>query len=185
MINLKKTVLHTTAVFSGGVLYVGLNWIPIIGPIIVGFLVGYTVKENPRNGFRLGVYSATLGAAMIAVILGNSGLFNMAGSGTLLAMLIAWILIIWNLVGILLAGLGGMLGALVGQAKTMFDMIPKLEMLPFGISFGMPKPKRVLKLQAPPVEEEKRIKFNICEYCGSSNPELNKVCDTCRKRLKQ
>ncbi|MBM3309516.1 MAG: zinc ribbon domain-containing protein [Candidatus Altiarchaeales archaeon] len=184
MTGLKKAVLNTTAVTAGGLLYVGLNWIPIIGPLAVGFLVGYTAKDDPRNGFRLGVYSATFGAFLLAVILGNSGLFNTTEAGTLLSMLVAWILVMWNLAGIMLAGLGGILGSLVGQARTMLGMIPSgLNMIPFGISFGMPKPRRVLKLQAPPGGEEKRIKFRICENCGSSNQEDSKTCENCRKKL--
>jgi ribosomal protein L40E len=63
-------------------------------------------------------------------------------------------------------------------------MIPSLGMIPFGISFGMPKIRKVLKLQAPPMGEEKRVKFRICENCGSSNPEDSKTCENCRKNLR-
>lgn len=194
MIDFRRAVLITATIIFGGVLYLGLNWIPIIGPLAVGFIVGYIIKEKPSTGFKAGVYSAALGVITLAVVFSRTGLFNPAETGMLTALLTTWILVIWNVVGILIAGLGGLLGSLAGQAKRMFEGITSgITTLPFGISFGVPKPRKVIKLRPPPMdeysktktmEEEKRIKFIICPHCGLSNPDSSKNCENCGKKLK-
>ena len=192
MPDLKKAVLTTTIVLLGGTLYLALNWIPILGPLITGFLAGYLLKGNPKEGFNAGLYSAILGVIALALLINTTGLFNTAVNGTLVVLLTIWILTVWNLIGILLSGIGGMLGSIAGQGKRMVERImPRIGTLPFSMSFGMPKPKRVLRLTPPPdgqmtaeiPEKEGRLKFNICPHCGSSNLEIEKKCGNCGKKL--
>lgn len=189
MAELKKTVLTAAAIISGGVLYMLLNWIPIVGPLAAGFAVGYTLKENPLNSFRAGAYSAAIGWLTLIVLLGRAGFFNPSEIGNLTLLLVIWILVVWNFFGILLAGVGGVIGSLAGHAKRMVDALtPAMAAFPFSVSFGVPKPQRVIRLRPPPmegqekqnnVEEEKRIRFSICPNCGSSNPSSNRKCDSC------
>jgi len=193
MVDLRGGVLTAAAVFLGGILYLSLNWIPVLGPLAVGFIVGYAIKQNPGRGFRAGVYSAALGVLMLALLLAETGLINPAETGTLWLLLTSWILFIWNLAGILLAGLGGMLGSLARQTKRMMDALGTgMAAMPFNISFGAPAPKRVLRLRAPPMEAtekpeeaagEERVVFVICPHCGSSNLESNKKCGNCGRKL--
>lgn len=193
MFQLRKAVLTAAALIFGGLLYLGLNWIPVIGPLTVGFIVGYLIKASPGVGFRAGVYSASIGTIALAILLNGMGLFNYGEVGMPIVLLTAWILLIWNLAGIFLSGVGGMLGSLLGQGRKMLESImPAIGTLPFGVSFGIPRPKRVIKLHAPPLEEpkrpeevmeEKRVKFVICPHCGLSNVESNKKCGNCGQKL--
>ena len=194
MIDFRRILTIAFGILFGGILYVALNWIPIIGPIAVGFMVGHMIKQNPGIGFKAGIYSACLGVIILAILFANTGLFNFSGAGIILVLLAIWILFIWNLVGILLAGLGGIVGSITGQTQRIFEgILPGLAGLPFGVSFNMPKAKRVLRLEAPPLDkqedikpanEEKKMKFVICPNCGSSNPESNNVCENCKQNLK-
>jgi uncharacterized paraquat-inducible protein A len=191
MTELKKTILTATAVILGGVLYLGLNWIPVIGPLAVGFFVGQTIKETPWKSFRAGIHSAILGVLLLAIVLARTGILDPEQVGLLTAMFVAWILLIWNLIGVFLTGLGAMLGSLAHHAKKMIDHITTPRIMPINISLGMPSPRKVIRLEAPPEERgqkqntpEKRIKFNICPSCGMSNQQSRKTCETCGKRLK-
>ncbi|MFH1125787.1 MAG: zinc ribbon domain-containing protein [Candidatus Altiarchaeota archaeon] len=193
MLDLKKAAGTTALVLFGGILYTGLNWIPVLGPLAVGFIVGYRIKGSPSEGFRTGIYSASIGTILIALLLSEIGLFSTPETATIAVILITWILFIWNLVGILLAGLGGIAGSLAAQAKKMFGAIaPGIATIPLNISLGIPKPRSVLRLRPPHTSQqekhtsdaENRIRFAICPHCGSSNPEQNPSCETCGGKLK-
>jgi ribosomal protein L40E len=195
MAELKKTLLSATAVLSGSILYVLLNWIPIIGPLAAGFAVGYALKANPFNSFKAGVYSASIGTLTLGVLLSTSGFFNTLETSALTVVIATWVLVVWNFFGILLTGIGSFMGSLTGQAKRMVDALsPAMAAFPFSVSFGLPKPRRVIRLRPPPTEEqekqkeagsEKRIRFAICPNCGSSNPTSNSKCGTCGQALSE
>jgi len=193
MVNLRKTAFATAVIAAGGALYLGLNWIPIIGPLAVGFAVGFMLKETPGNGFKAGVSAGSLGVVTMAFILATTGIFDPSINGTLPVLLTVWVLFIWNLLGIFLTGVGGLLGCVAGQTKRMFDALAQgFTNLPFGFSLEVPRPRRVIRLNTPPMNEpvqktteaEKKIRFTICPQCGSSNPEHSKTCGNCGHKLK-
>ena len=193
MNDLKQTAYAAAVLLAGGLLYLTLNWIPILGPLAAGFAVGYALRGSmPGTGFKAGVYAASLGVIGVAFLLDSIGLFDSSQTSPLVLFVAMWVLLVWNIAGILLAGIGGMLGSLTGQAKRIVDILQSGAGFPLNISLGMPKPKRVVNLRPPPAyqkekpqqEDEKRMRFSICPQCGASNPDTSAICGSCGRTLR-
>ncbi|MDD5111671.1 MAG: DUF5518 domain-containing protein [Candidatus Altiarchaeota archaeon] len=193
MTDLKRIALVAAVISMGGLLYLSLNWIPVIGPLAAGFFVGYSQQgSTPKAVFRAGAYAGLLGVVGVAMLLDTIGLLDTSQTSTAIVFLTLWVLLVWNIVGVLLAGIGGMLGSLTGQAKRLVDILQSGAGFPLNISLGMPRPRRVVNLRPPPAysnerpghEDEKKLKFSICPQCGASNPDTSALCGSCGMTLR-
>jgi len=149
------------AVTVGALLYSVLNLIIIIGPLISGFVAGWLARCRLKEGFIIGVLSATLGFCISTYIIN----FNFASPRiyNLLDILIFWIFLVWNLVGFLFSGIGGAIGSMLSEPIYLF-------------SSRKPRKKKVME------EVEAEI-YVICPNCGFSNPEKNEYCNSCGTKL--
>jgi hypothetical protein len=137
-----KTVVRTAAVaLFCGVLYVGLNWVPIAGPLIVGFTAGWLRRGTPKECFKMGVYSAMIGFIAISALF-SWWRMSTPSNEPVFSLLAAWIILLWNVLGIILAGLGG-------AAAGLFGVFNRL----VGLDTGAEKSKTT-------------VSYAICENCG-------------------
>jgi hypothetical protein len=120
---LNKSLSYVLTLLVGCLTYVGINWIPIAGPLIVGVVVGYLRRVGPKDGFKTGIYSGILGFAVIAFLFYRAHVFNLDGVGKLTSILILWVFLLWNIVGILLAGVGGAVSSMVFHAHDFFGRV--------------------------------------------------------------
>jgi len=148
---------------AGGILYVGLNWIPIIGPLLVGLFVGYYGKGSVKAAFDRGIASGLAGSVMVAVILFKANVFQTSGSELALTFMFAWILFVWNVVGMLFCGLGGAAGAMAGSLNDLYKTITG--------RYNHAKP------------ESGDIAYRICPKCGAGNLERAMFCSSCGSAL--
>lgn len=152
--------LKALTVFLGGLAYLGLNWIPVLGPLAVGFIVGYVRRAGPRDGFRLGVYSGLVGFAGVLVLFKYNSILPFEGSSVFPSFLALWIIVLWNLVGVLFAGVGGALASMFFHAQDFFEQrFPGA-----GGSVGW---------------RGKAASFIICPNCGSGLREGLGTCPSC------
>lgn len=149
------------AVTLGALLYAVLNLIIIIGPLISGFVTGRLARCKPKEGFIIGILSATLGFCIFVYIV-NFANFRI---DNLLDILIFWIFLVWNLVGFLFSGIGGALGSMLSEPISFFS------------NFRKPKKRKVVGKE-PDAEV-----YVICPNCGFSNPEKNECCNSCGTKL--
>jgi hypothetical protein len=140
----------TTGVVVGGLLYIGLNWIPVVGPLIAGAIAGYIAKGRVFDGFRTGVIAGIVGFIGVIFVMAQMGLLNTTGVGVVLTGLILWIILVWNLTAIFFMGVGGAVGSLAASTRSFFK----------------------------PMEARfKAVKsYRICPRCGSSYPGSDKDC---------
>ncbi|VVB52471.1 Uncharacterised protein [uncultured archaeon] len=150
--------LSTIALGSG--LYALLNWVPLAGPAAAGFAVGYLSKGRLKAAFVDGVVSGALGFVLIAATLYHFGAFT--GSSIVHVAVLAWLLLMWNLTGILVMGAGAAVGNITYDTGRMIS------------SFLSPFAQK----QAP--EERKfAAEYGICPQCGTGNISENAICETC------
>ena len=146
------------AVLTGGVLYAGLNWIPVLGPLAVGALVGFYGTKSVKRGFDLGVCSGVLGSLAVALILFRTGVFEGSGTQAILLLLFGWIMFVWQLVGILLCGIGGAGGVGLKSIKAALTSL-----FDGHINWGA----------------DKSVVYRICPKCNEGTPDKNGVCVRC------
>jgi len=147
----------------GGLLYVALNWIPIIGPFAVGVLTGYLVGGGFRQGFKYGAYAAAIGSAITAYLLLKYGLGS-EPVNTMLLLFLGWVLVIWNTAGVVVAGLGGGFGAIGKDIKSVI-------------------PQDLIKMFRPSAPKPS-TDYIICPMCGQGNVSEAKTCIGCGKPLR-
>ncbi len=152
MPNIKEIFSTTLAVITGTAMYILLNWIPIIGPLIVGFIAGFIAKGSVKRRFLSGVLSAIIGFVILLLfVFSKWGLNNI---------LLLWIILLWNLTGIVFAGIGSILGSMISSTA---DMMSKFRRFDSSIH----------------QYTGKTIRFNICPNCGISNPTDAVYCTSC------
>ncbi len=149
------------AVTVGTLLYIVLNWIIIIGPLLSGFITGRIARCGLKRGFLIGILSAALGFGVLIYAIN----FANIGIGDPWNILLLWIFLLWNLVGLLFSGIGGALGSALSEP------------IDFSSSFRKHRKKRVSEKE-PGTEV-----YVICPNCGFSNPEQNEYCNSCGTRL--
>jgi len=147
------------AVTVGALLYSVLNLIIIIGPLISGFVAGWLARCRVKEGFIIGVLSATLGFCISTYIINFANL----RIDSFLNILIFWILLLWNLVGFLFSGIGGALGSMLSEPIDLFSF-------------------RKYRGRVMEKEPDAEI-YVICPNCGFSNPEKNEYCNSCGTKL--
>jgi hypothetical protein len=174
--NLDEIFQKAAAVSVGGVLYLGLNWIPIIGPLVAGLSAGKIAGGRTNEGFKIGIYSGILGTILVIILLNRVGIFNTQGINSIVVFLVAWILLLWNLTGILFAGIGGALGNLVQKTSNIIEQLDMLR-----------RPVRPHPIRLEPPKEYKREyshEYVICPKCGVGNPAGADTCSECKNQLK-
>jgi hypothetical protein len=148
------------AVAVGAFLYIILNWVIVIGPIISGFAAGRLARCKPKDGFFVGVLSAILGFCIIAYAMD----FTAFRVNSLWDFLVSWIFLLWNLIGFLFSGVGGALGSLIAE--------------PLGFFPGVRRHGR-----GSVVKESDPLVYVICPNCGFSNSERNEYCKSCGAKI--
>lgn len=149
------------AVIVGALLYILLNWIVILGSIASGFAAGWVARCSSKCGFLIGALSAALGFCVFLYVMK----FTSLAVDTLLDFLLFWMFIIWNLVGFLFAGIGGILGSMLYKPMGPLSKIRG--------SGGSRKSGIEPKVDV----------YVICPNCGFSNSEENEYCKSCGTKL--
>jgi MFS family permease len=167
------------AVFAGSVLYTLLLLIPVIGPLIAGITAGKISKCKPARGFYIGVTSGIIGFIFLISVAFPTWNLN-------LNFFVWWIFMIWNLVAIMLTGIGSMLGSVMFATSKFFsDLREPLRGEKEGVGFGefgeQTGESSGEQFYEPGAEV---YTFLICPRCGVSNPEDNDYCDSCGASLK-
>lgn len=149
-----KGVFSTAlAIITGTVMYILLNWMPIIGPLIVGFIAGVIAKDGPKRRILAGILSATSGFVILMLfVFSKWGLNNI---------LLLWMLLFWNFTGIIFAGIGSILSQMI---STTADLISEFR----GFDSAIHRQTGA-----------KTIRFSVCPNCGISNPENAVYCTSC------
>ncbi|MBU4265594.1 MAG: zinc ribbon domain-containing protein [Candidatus Altiarchaeales archaeon] len=163
-----KTLRIVAGTLVGSSLYVVLNWIPLVGPFIVGLTAGRIAKGR---GFLVGFFSGIFGFAFLLFFVfprwGISGNF-----------FLMWIMLFWNFVGIVLAGLGGSFGSAARRRSGFSYQFGSGRGRIFGSrggrGSGQGGEKKTEKdsIEAPEV-------LVVCPKCGGSNPDGASECDAC------
>ncbi len=156
---MNKNLRIITGTLVGSLIYVILNWIPLLGPLSAG-LAGSRIAKG--RGFLVGVLSGIFGFAVLLFFVfprwGISGNF-----------FLMWILLFWNLIGIILAGLGGLMGYTTKRWSGFSYQFGS-----GGVS-GRREKERRDSIDEPGTPEM----LVICPACGSSNPDGSVRCNFC------
>ena len=163
-----KTLRIVAGTLVGSSLYVVLNWIPLVGPFIVGLTAGRIARAK---GFLVGFFSGIFGFAFLLFFVfprwGISGNF-----------FLMWIMLLWNFVGIVLAGLGGSMGSAARRRSGFSYRFGSGRGKIFGLREGRGSEpggeKRAERdsIKAPDI-------LVVCPNCGNSNPDGSERCKSC------
>ena len=163
-----RTLRIVAGTLVGSSLYVVLNWIPLLGPFIVGLTAGRIARAR---GFLVGFFSGIFGFAFLLFFV-----FPRWGiSGNVFLM---WIMLLWNFVGIVLSGLGGSMGSAAKRRSGFsyrFGSWGGKRSGPWGgRASGLDGKKRTEKesIEAPDI-------LVVCPKCGGSSPEGASNCNAC------
>ena len=74
-----KDIRIVPATIVGALLYMGLSWVPVIGPLIVGFFAGWVRRGTAKEGFNSGIFSGTLGFIGLTILLSEIEIFSISG----------------------------------------------------------------------------------------------------------
>lgn len=156
MFSLKNKLSFIFGITIGSLLYVILNFIPLIGPFLAGVTTG-KFSRNLKQGILGGFLSGVVGSLLVFFIFSN-WLYTWSIFGKFLA---GSFLLIWNLVGIIFTTLGGIIGS--------------------AFSFQ----KRIWERFTPEKEEEevKRKILVVCKNCKTANPKGREYCKSCGEKL--
>jgi len=149
-----KEVLY---VLLGGVLYAGLNLIPVLGPLTVGAMIGAASRGGLRRGFKLGVASGVLGCIFFGIGLLRLDFLGATGLGAAAIILLAWVLLFWNVVGVLSCGLGAAAGVMLKEFSQTYDSFLR----------------RGSKSRGEPVV------YRICPVCNEGTADEKGFCVKC------
>jgi hypothetical protein len=146
-------------IFLGGVVYTVLNWIPLVGAFLVGLLVSRGFDKNIRESFIGGALSGLLGSFIVFYLILSNEILSLSGEAIVLSGFILWTLLVWNIISVILVGVGSSIG-----------------------SFG-----RGLAGFLPPEwfdsKADKYTEYRICSGCSRGNPSNASVCVFCGGEL--
>ncbi len=158
MIELKERISLVPVVLVGALLYMILNWIPVIGPLFMGRRVGRMVKGHPMKGAGIGILSAVVGFFCLNVfIFPNWDIFGRI------------LLIGWNFIGIIFAGIGGAIGSMTSAISDL--KISGDRRNAYTNAFHTFKSESDVKT------------LIICPNCSFTNPEGRAYCGSCGAKL--
>ncbi|MFH1787912.1 MAG: DUF5518 domain-containing protein [Candidatus Altiarchaeota archaeon] len=153
--------LSTAATLVIGALsYVGLNWIPILGPLAAGGVVGYLRRRGPRDGFRIAAISGVFGALAVVYLFAETGVLAFNDMSAFPSFLVMWIILLWNVVGVLLTGAGGALASMFFHAHDFLE-------------------RRFDGGRERPGGSQGSASFIICERCGEGVRACEDKCPHC------
>jgi len=153
-----------SVIAAGSLLYVGINWIPIAGPLIVGLAVGYTRRKGPKDGFKTGVYAGVLGFVITTILLVWTRAFGLTTASRLASLFFIWVFFLWNIVGVFFSGIGGALSSMFFHAHDYL-----------GDRFESPS-KSSLK-------GDNVTSIIICGGCGQGISENAVECPYCKVKI--
>jgi hypothetical protein len=161
MSNFKAYISILLGICVGSLLYVILNLIPIIGPLLVGITSGKISNGGLKRGFFVGLLSGIIGYLLVLFIFSQwIQSWNIIGK-----LFVGTLLLLWNFFGIILTGIGGVIGVIF---------------FPFSKRGGVYTLNKSRKK-----EGENNIKtFVVCKKCKTANPKgENKYCSSCGEEL--
>lgn len=161
----REYLSYASTLVLGALAYLGLNWIPIVGPLGVGLIVGYVRRKGPRDGFRVGVYSGLIGAVAVVYLFYETKVLGLSGISAFPSFLIVWIMVLWNLVGVFFTGVGGALASMFFHAHDFLE-------------------KRFEPGYDSAQRREQVTSFIICENCGEGIREHAGECPHCKMEIK-
>ncbi|MFH0861796.1 MAG: DUF5518 domain-containing protein [Candidatus Altiarchaeota archaeon] len=159
MSGIEKTAKTVFAVIVGAVLYSILNWIPLLGAAAAGAYTGYGSGGGFRRGFRNAAYAATIGGLLVICLAYVYALTDLTGANKTLIMFVGWVLLVWHIAGVLIAGLAGGLGAVGNDINKL---------IPTGLREVITKPRK-----------KSAVDYAICPGCGQGNVVSAKTCIGC------
>ncbi len=109
----KDTFSLVLGIIVGAPLYVILNFIPLVGPFLSGFTAGKISQGGLKNGSLAGFFSGVIGSLLIFSLF-SGWVYSW---GFLSKFLVGGFLLLWNLVGIILTTIGGIVGAIFHPKK--------------------------------------------------------------------
>jgi len=165
---MNRTLRAVAGILVGSSLYVVLNWIPLLGPFMVGLTAGRIARVR---GFLVGFFSGILGFAFLLFFVfprwGISGNF-----------FLMWIMLLWNFVGIVLAGLGGSMGSAARRRPGFSYRFGSGRGRIFGSRGGSESgPGGEKKTERDSIEAPEILL--VCPKCGGSNPDGASNCKSC------
>ncbi|MFH1404099.1 MAG: hypothetical protein ABIH11_07515 [Candidatus Altiarchaeota archaeon] len=137
---------------AGAALYVGLVWVPILGPLMSGFFVGFLNGGGVKRSLSLGVTSGVMGFALLVLFLLRLD-FSLSRTALVVA---SWILLLWNVVGVFLSGVGAVFGSLYSDVNDLLTPIYN------GVS-----------------GRSRGLEYRICGICGLGNLMSRGECVEC------
>ncbi len=166
MFRIGRFLLLMLGITTGAFLYIGFNWVPIIGPVLIGVFIAKLAKPSVRDGFFAGVLAGLFGFILLtgAILAYGLGWFMTSTIKIVALILLAWIFLLWNLAGILLTGLGCALGSAVFRVGRIVEKTQEL--------FGK-KDREVTDLR----------NVVLCKNCGVENLKGNRYCSICGEKI--
>ncbi len=152
MSGIKGIFSTALSVVIGTVMYILLNWIPVLGPLITGFITGFIARGRAMRRAVAGILSAILGFAILMFFV-----FSKWGFGNILLL---WMILFWNFTGIVFTVMGSILSSMLSTTADFISEFRRFE-------------------SVIPRAGTKTIRFNICPNCGIRNPENAVYCQSC------
>jgi hypothetical protein len=147
----------------GAIFYVPLTLVPIIGPLLAGYVSGRIAKTGVTTGIILGGVSSCLG--FIAWI--NFIYPQVNGSlDSTLSWVFLWVFVIWNITSIVFM-IGG---AVIAGIQNTADKIKIMSRIPEDETMN--------------TEFNVTNTFIVCPNCGSANPENSDKCSFCGAQIR-
>lgn len=150
-------LLAAVSVIFGGIMYSLMNWVPIIGPLMVGVFIGRSVKGGVKRAVTAGVLCVVVGVVvLLKYVLDLSLLANI---------LFLWMFVVWHIVCLFFVVVGCLMGSMMSSTSAFFSQSKKFV-------GGMHKYRSV-------GQEDEVKTFMICPRCGHSTPEGVPNCSYC------
>ncbi|MCX6695214.1 MAG: hypothetical protein NTU61_02820 [Candidatus Altiarchaeota archaeon] len=147
-------------VLAGGVLYALFNWIPLLGPLVVGAVVGFNCGGGLRKAFWMGAASGFVGFILVSFALYWTSPFDLNGLGAVAVLLLAWTLLVWNIAGALSCGLGGALGVMARDFNSFSERFFSRSGMSHGSGGNI-------------------VSYRICPSCGEGTADKTGFCVKC------
>lgn len=154
--------LQISAIIVGILVFVGLIWIPVIGPFVSGLAIVWISKTKPKESFKLGIISAILGSLTLMMILVKIGLPYTSGPEQIISAMFVWIIIVYTLFSMLVCAVGAFSGSVFMTAKKTLEFVDDYTQ---GNSGNLAD----------------SITYVICPVCGISSKESEKHCPSCNR----
>jgi len=154
-------VRKASSIISGAATYVCISWIPLLGPIFSGVIAGKVRKGGGREGFSAGAFGGLIGFAATSLLLNYWGIWSSVLSGSAAGLLLGWIYLVYNIAGVALAGVGGVLGSMLASFEVAAE------------------PQACAAAAIEPESLKDAVVYRICPECGIGFKESDGECASC------